>query len=248
MDRIIYTAMTAASQALVQQSITTHNLSNVSTPGFRAQLAVMRAVPIKGDSLPTRTLVSTTTPMFDSAMGQFDYTERALDVALADNHWLAVQLPDGREAYTRHGNIQVDAEGTLTVYGYPLVGERGVLSVPLQSSLSIGTDGVISVIGAGNTRLHVGKIKRVEINQDEIIRGDDRLFYLTPEAQRVRGTELDDNPTTKLMSGVLEGSNVNPVSSMIDLISHSRKFDMQMKVIQCADADAQKSNQILSLT
>lgn len=248
MDRIIYTAMTAASQALVQQSITTNNLSNASTPGFRAQLAVMRAVAIKGDSLPTRTLVSTTTPMFDAAVGQLDYTERALDVALVDHHWLAVQLPDGREAYTRHGNIQVDEGGTLTVYGYPLLGESGVLSVPLQAALSIGTDGVISATSAGNTSVHVGRIKRVEINQDELIHGDDRLFRLTPEAQRVRGTELADNPNTKLMSGVLEGSNVNPISSMIDLISHSRKFDMQMKVIQCANEDAQKSNQILSLT
>lgn len=251
MDRVIYTAMTGASQALVHQSITTNNLSNVSTPGFRAQLAVMRAVPIKGETLPTRTMVSATTPMLDSGLGQLNYTEREMDVALAENHWLAVQLPNGREAYTRHGNIQVTATGELTVQGYPLLGDSGALAIPLDSKISIGTDGIITALGAGNSPdslIQVGKIKRVEIPGTEIRRGDEGLFHLTAEAEAVRGQTLDDDPATKLMSGVLESSNVNPVASMIDLISNSRKFDMQMKVIQSADENAQKSNQILALT
>lgn len=251
MDRVVYTAMTGASQALVHQAITTNNLSNVSTPGFRAQLAVMRAVPIKGETLATRTLVSATTPMVDASLGQLNYTERELDVALAENHWLAVQLPNGREAYTRHGNIQVSATGELTVQGYPLLGDSGPLTAPLDSKISIGTDGTITALGAGNTPnslIQVGKIKRVDIPNTEIRRGDQGLFHLTAEAESVRGPTLDDDPTTKLMSGVLESSNVNPIASMIDLISNSRKFDMQMKVIQSADDNAQKANQILSLT
>lgn len=251
MDRVIYTAMSAASQALNQQAITSHNLANVSTTGFRAQLATMKAVPIQGNSMATRTLVTTTTPQFDNTMGTLNYTGRELDIALAQDHWLAIQLPDGNEAYTRNGAIQVDENGTLTVQGYPLLGNSGVLTIPLQAEVSVSTDGTLSSLGAGDdptTIAQVGKIKRVALQPNEIVRGDDGFFHLTTQTKNLRGTTLPDNPNTKLMSGVLEGSNVNPVSAMVDLISHSRKFEMQMKGIMTADENAQKANQILSLT
>lgn len=251
MDRVIYTAMTAANQALNQQAITSHNLANVSTTGFRAQLATMKAVPIQGNSMATRTMVTTTTPLFDTAMGALNYTGRELDVALAEDHWLAIQLTDGSEAYTRNGAIQVDSDGTLTVQGYPLLGDSGVLTIPLQADISISIDGTLSSLGAGDdptTIAQIGKIKRVELQPSELVRGDDGLFHLTEQTKNQRGMTLPDNPDSKLMSGILETSNVNPVSAMVDLISHSRKFEMQMKSIMSADENAQKANQILSLT
>ncbi|OCG47855.1 flagellar biosynthesis protein FlgF [Gilliamella sp. Choc5-1] len=252
MDRVIYTAMSAASQTLNQQAITSHNLANVSTTGFRAQLTAMKAVPIVGSQTKqTRTMVTATTPMFDSAMGEFNYTGRNLDVALAQDHWLAIQLPDGSEAYTRNGAIQIDQNGTLNIQGYPLVGDNGVLTVPQQSQVSISSDGTLSALGAGNkptTIAQAGKIKKVHLERHEIVRGDNGFFQLTDEARNQRGAVLQDNPQAKLMSGVLEGSNVNPVSTMVDLISHSRQFEMQMKEIMTADENAQKANQILSLT
>lgn len=251
MDRVIYTAMSAASQVLHQQSITTNNLANVSTNGFRAQLAVMKAVPVVAHHLPTRTMVSTTSPSFINEMGAFNYTGRELDVALAEDHWLAVQLADGSEAYTRNGAIQIDAEGTLNIQGYPLIGDNGVLTVPQRSQVSISRDGTLSALGAGDdptTIAQVGKIKRVQLERQEIVRGDDGLFHLTETSRNERGAVLADDPNTQLMSGVLEGSNVNPVATMVELISHSRQFEMQMKGIVTADENAQKANQILSLT
>jgi fagellar hook-basal body proteins len=251
MDRVIYTAMSAASQVLNKQAITTHNLSNVSTVGFRAQLAALKAVPILGNDMPTRTMVTATTPTFDSTMGAFNYTGRELDVALAEDHWLAVQLPDGTEAYTRNGAIQVDEDGTLNIKGYPLIGDNGILTVPQRSQVSVSTDGTLTALGAGDqptTIAQVGKIKRVHLERNEVIRGDDGFFRVTNEIRNTRGEVLPDNPDTLLMSGVLEGSNVNPVSAMVDLISHARQFEMQMKEISSADENAQKANQILSLT
>ncbi|WP_294613693.1 flagellar basal body rod protein FlgF [uncultured Gilliamella sp.] len=251
MDRVIYTAMSAASQVLNKQAITTHNLSNVSTVGFRAQLAALKAVPILGNDMPTRTMVTATTPTFDSTMGAFNYTGRELDVALAEDHWLAVQLPDGSEAYTRNGAIQVDEDGTLNIKGYPLIGDNGILTVPQRSQVSVSTDGTLTALGAGDqptTIAQVGKIKRVHLERNEVIRGDDGFFRVTNEIRNTRGEVLPDNPDTLLMSGVLEGSNVNPVSAMVDLISHARQFEMQMKEISSADENAQKANQILSLT
>lgn len=82
MDHAIYTAMGAARQTLEQQSITANNLANASTPGFRAQLAALRAVPVDGPSLATRTLVTASTPGADMSQGALNYTARPLDVAL----------------------------------------------------------------------------------------------------------------------------------------------------------------------
>lgn len=124
MDHAIYTAMGAASQTLNQQAVTASNLANASTPGFRAQLNALRAVPVEGLSLPTRTLVAASTPGADMTPGQMDYTSRPLDVALQQDGWLAVQTADGSEGYTRNGNIQVSATGQLTIQGHPVMGKR----------------------------------------------------------------------------------------------------------------------------
>lgn len=251
MDRVIYTAMSGASQTLNQQSITSHNLANVSTVGFRAQLTAMKAVPIVGSSMPTRTMVTATTPTYDSTIGAFNYTGRNLDVALSQNDWLAVQLADGSEGYTRNGAIQIDENGTLNIQGFPLLGDNGVLTVPQRSQVSVSTDGTLSALGAGDKRTtiaQVGKIKKVHLERNELVRGDDGFFHATAATINNRGAVLQDNPNAKLMSGALEGSNVNPVTAMVNLISHSRQFEMQMKQITTADENAQKANQILSLT
>jgi len=181
MDRVIYTAMSGASQTLIQQSITSHNLANVSTVGFRAQLMAMKAVPIVGNSMPTRTMVTATTPTYDSTMGAFNYTGRDLDVALSQDDWLAVQLADGSEGYTRNGAIEIDEDGTLNIQGYPLLGDNGVLTVPQRSQVSISADGTLSALGAGDKRTtiaQVGKIKKVHLERNEIIRGDDGFFHV----------------------------------------------------------------------
>lgn len=125
MDHAIYTAMGAASQTLNQQAVTASNLANASTPGFRAQLNALRAVPVEGLSLPTRTLVTASTPGADMTPGKMDYTSRPLDVALQQDGWLAVQTADGSEGYTRNGSIQVDPTGQLTIQGHPVIGEGG---------------------------------------------------------------------------------------------------------------------------
>jgi flagellar basal-body rod protein FlgF len=145
MDHAIYTAMGAASQTLNQQAVTASNLANASTPGFRAQLNALRAVPVEGLSLPTRTLVTASTPGGYDA-GQMDYTSRPLDVALQQDGWLAVQTADGSEGYTRNGNIQVSATGQLTIQGHPVMGEAGPLTVPEGSELTIAADGTISAL------------------------------------------------------------------------------------------------------
>jgi len=243
--------MGAASQTLNQQAVTASNLANASTPGFRAQLNALRAVPVEGLSLPTRTLVTASTPGADMTPGQMDYTSRPLDVALQQDGWLAVQTADGGEGYTRNGNIQVDATGQLTIQGHPVIGEAGPLTVPEGAELTIAADGTISALNPGdpaNTVAPVGRLKLVKAEGREVQRGDDGMFRLTQTARATRGATLQADPSIRVMSGVLEGSNVKPVEAMTDMIASARRFEMQMKIISSVDENASKANQLLAMS
>lgn len=251
MDHAIYTAMGAASQTLNQQAVTASNLANASTPGFRAQLTALRSVPVEGLSLPTRTLVTASTPGADMSQGQLDYTQRPLDVALQQDGWLAVQSADGSEAYTRNGNMQVSPAGQLTIGGQPVMGDGGPIAVPQGSQLTIAADGTISSLNPGdppNTVAPIGRLKLVKASGQEVVRGDDGLFRLSANAQATRGATLQADPSIRVMSGVLEGSNVKPVEAMADMITNARRFEMQMKIIASVDENEQRANQLLSMT
>lgn len=250
MDRAIYTALGAANAALNRQAVTANNLANVSTSGFRAQLAAFRAIPVEGPSLATRTLVTASTPYSDDSVGTVSQTGRSLDVALPQNGWLAVQLPDGSEAYTRNGNIEVGSEGQLSVRGLPLMGDGGPITVPPQSEITLAPDGAITARGAGDraTALaQVGKLKLVNADQKILKNGDDGLFHVDAAANGGNPT-LQADESVRIMPGALEGSNVSPVKSMVEMIANARSFDMQMKVITTVDDNEKNANQLLSLS
>lgn len=249
MDRAIYTAMGAANAALHRQAVTANNLANVSTNGFRAQLTAHRAVPINGPGEATRVLVTESTPYNDYTMGSVNQTGRSLDVAMPQNGWLAVQLPDGSEAYTRDGNIEVDSEGQLRVKGYPLMGDGGPLEIPPQAQVTIAPDGSITALGAGDepTALAlIGRLKMVTAQPYLLRHGDDSLFHVDPTTGQ--NPVLPPDPALRLMPGALESSNVSPIKAMVDMIATARGFDMQMKVISAVDENEKNANQLLSIS
>ncbi|MBA2779511.1 flagellar basal body rod protein FlgF [Billgrantia kenyensis] len=249
MDRILYTAMSGAKQSMDQQSVVSHNLANVSTSGFRAQLHAMRAVPVQGDGeLPTRVSVAGTTPGSDFSPGPITRTGRELDVALEGDAWLAVQADDGTEAYTRRGDLSVDGDGLVTVAGRPVIGDGGPIIVPLGSSVTVGADGTLSAIGEGENPaalVDVGRLKLVTAEQN-LVRGDDGLFRMPPDAEG-EVAALEANDEARVASGALEGSNVSAVEAMVAMIDVARRYEMQMKVISTADENAQRANNLLSI-
>lgn len=249
MDRILYTAMSGAKQSMDQQAVVNHNLSNVSTTGFRAQLHAMRAVPVQGDGhLPTRVSVAATTPGSDFSQGPMMSTGRELDVALEGGAWLAVQADDGSEAYTRRGDLQVDGDGIVMLAGRPVIGEGGPIVVPLGAQLSVGSDGTLSAIGQGedpDALVDVGRLKLVTPEAD-LLRGDDGLFR-PPVGEEGEPVVLEADEDARLVSGTLEGSNVSAVESMVAMIDVARRYDMQMKVIGSADENAHRANNLLSI-
>ncbi|MGL4809763.1 MAG: flagellar basal body rod protein FlgF, partial [Giesbergeria sp.] len=139
MDRMIYLSMSGAKATLQRQDILAHNLANVSTTGFRAELAAFRAVPVAGDGASTRVYALESTPGHSDAPGVVQTTGRALDVAVSGKSWLAVQALDGTESYTRGGALDIDAEGQLvTRSGLPVLGDGGPITVPANAQIEIG--------------------------------------------------------------------------------------------------------------
>jgi flagellar basal-body rod protein FlgF len=250
MDRMIYTAMNSAKQSFDQQALASHNLANVTTPGFRAQLSTMESLPLQGDGLKTRTLPLAGSPGADQTQGPVMTTERTLDVALQGGDWLAVQDANGTEAYTKRGDMQIDANGMLTGQGRPVRGEGGPILLPLDSQITIGANGVISVIEPGQTPdaiAEVARLKVVTAGADQIERGLDGLFRAVPGADgQVRPFALNEN--ARVTAGALEGSNVSPTEAMVAMINTARRYEMQMKVISTADENAQRANGLLKLS
>ena len=247
MDRMIYIAMSGAKQAMEQQASVASNMANVSTPGFRAQLNNFRAVPVVGEEAATRAFVVTSTPGADMSTGPLTETGRPMDVAVRGDGWLTVQTANGNEAYTRVGNLQVGADGQLmTMDKLPVIGDAGPMAVPPGAAVMISSDGLVSAIGAGDPATNVaqvGRLKLVNPAAGDLQRGDDGLFRMRPG---VAAAEAD--PAVTLQTGAIEGSNVNPVSAMVDMIANARSFEMQMKAVKSADENDQRANQLLSIT
>src|SRR5690606_21073995 len=131
MDRLIYVSMTGARHALEAQATVAHNLANVNSSGFRAQIDAMRAVHLFGEGMPTRSYVVDSTVGTDFRPGTIQQTGRALDVAVMGQGFLAVQLPDGSEGYTRAGGLQIGPGGMLqTPQGHLVLGDGGPIAIP----------------------------------------------------------------------------------------------------------------------
>jgi flagellar basal-body rod protein FlgF len=245
MDRMIYIGMGGAKQAMEQQASVANNMANVSTPGFRAQINNFRAVPVVGDEMPTRSMVVATTPGADMRSGPLMQTGRALDVAVRGEGWLTVQMPDGGEAYTRVGNLQVGAEGQLmTMDSRPVLGDAGPLVVPPGSTVTITGDGMVSALVAGSSAVgaaEIGRLKLVNPAATDLERGEEGLFRVKAG---VAAPQTD--PGVKLATGALEGSNINPVDAMVSMIANARRFEMQMKTVQTAETNDQQANKLLS--
>src|SRR3989338_4330791 len=142
MDRLIYTAMTGANAAANRQAVLSNNLANVSTNGFRAQLATYRAVPLRGEGATTRVFALEASAGHSTKPGPAMRTDRALDAMALGDAWFSVQGLDGNEAYTRNGHFEVNAEGVLTTgNGLQVLSSDGsAITVPAGADVSISPD------------------------------------------------------------------------------------------------------------
>jgi flagellar basal-body rod protein FlgF len=241
-DRMLYVAMSGAKETLLSQANVSNNLANASTTGFQADLNQFRSMPVFGPGNPTRVYAMDERPQTDFNHGSLIQTGRDLDVAVKGGGWLAVQAPDGSEAYTRRGDLYVDENGLLkTGNGLPVMGNGGPVAIPPADKIDIGQDGTISIVPTGqqsNELAIVDRIKLVNPPIDQLQKGLDGLL-------RLRSGVAEADANQRLVSGSLETSNVNVVNEMVDMIELSRRFEMQVKMMKTAEDNANASASLL---
>jgi flagellar basal-body rod protein FlgF len=246
MDKLLYIAASGAKQDLLGASVRANNLANAQTTGFRAQLEQARAMPAFGEGLPSRVFAMTENAVNNFEGGPMIQTDRELDLAIQGDGWFSVLDAQGNEAYSRNGSFELGNNGELKdSHGNTVVGDFGPVFLPIPlSNINIASDGTLSVRpqGAPETVLEeVGRLKFVNPDVRDMERGQDGLFRLKS------GEQADEDLLVNIRTGVLEGSNVNPVEEMVNMINLQRHYEMQVKMMKQAKDIDTRGNSLLRI-
>ena len=246
MDKYLYVAMTGASQNALAQKAHANNLANISTNGFQRDLEQARSMPVFGDSFPARAFALTERPATDFTPGALVETGRDLDVAVSGDGWLAVQAPDGSEAYVRTASMNVDALGILRAgNGMPIMGNGGPIAVPPQQQIEVGEDGTISIRAQGEGPRVMAQVDRIKLVQPDLktmSKGLDGLIHTND------GQPAPADANVRVTSGFLQASNVNAVDEMTSVLALSKQFELHIKMMNTAKEDDQAMTRVLSIS
>ncbi len=246
MDGFIYTAMNGARQLLLKQATNHHNIANLNTVGYRADTDAFRSLPMYGPGHPSRVYPQDHRAGVDFNPGPIITTGNDLDVAIDGPGFIAVEGPDGEEAYTRNGEFRVNAFGQLeTAAGWAVLGEGGPIAVPPNAKLLIGNDGTISVQPLGQEAATLAVVDRIKlVNPDLELLKKDQVGLL----RHSDGELAEPDADVTLVSGALESSNVNGVSAMVDMIEIARRFELTVQLMKKAEQNDSQSATLLKIS
>lgn len=260
MIRSLWTAATGMKAQQLSIDTTSNNIANVNTLGYKKQRAefadlMYQVMEYAGTSTSATTISPTgievglgvrpTAIQKIFTQGNFKETGNQLDVAIAGNGFFQVELPDGTTAYTRAGAFKLDENGTIvTADGYPLLPQ---IVVPADTTqLTIGTDGTISVMQAGQTQSNqLGQIELADFINPAGLHalGDNNYINTTASGDPVVGQPgLNGLGQTRQL--FIELSNVQLVEEMTDLIAGQRAYEAGSKAITTSDEMLSTVNQL----
>lgn len=245
MDKALYIAMTGAKHNMLAQTAHSNNLANANTTGFRADFAQARSMGVYyGDGHPTRAYALTERPATDFVPGPLIETGRDLDIAVEGEGLIAIQDRGGEEAYTRVGDLSIDANGILrTSTGHPVMGAGGPISIPPEQQITIGNDGTITIQTLGDgpeAQVQLDQIKLVSPDWRDMRKGEDGLI------RRKDGELAEPDANVSVVAGFVEGSNVNPINEFTEVLSLSRQYEMQVKMMRTVQQNSEASARLLS--
>ena len=232
MDRLIWTAVTGMNASMARQRMIASNMANSQTVGFRAEVMAQTPMTLIGPSIQVRALSDPAVRGARMEQGAFIATGRPLDIAIQGQALLAVQAPDGAEAYTRRGDLTVSPSGLLVNgEGFAVLGDGGPISVPPGSAISIAPDGAVLAADPAapdQPSTAVGRIKLASWQGSTIEKGLDGLFRVKD------GGALPADAEARVTPATLEQSNVRPSEVLVDMIEAQRLFEMRTQLIATA--------------
>ena len=260
MIRSIFTAATGMEAQRINIDVVANNLANVNTTGFKRARAdfqdllyqetkVPGSVSAEGLQNPSGIQIGlgvrpvAVQKIFEQ--GDFSSTGNPLDLVIEGDGFFQVLTPDGETAYTRAGAFKQDSEGRIvTSDGYPL--EPSVTIPSDATSVTIGTDGKVTVTQAGNnTSTEVGQITLARFTNPGGLKALGRNLLVPTDSS---GEAITANPGTDgigtVSQGYIEMSNVNVVEEMVNMIVSQRAYEMNSKAVQASDEMLQTVNNL----
>ncbi len=254
MDRLAFNAVAAINEQRIARQMVTNELANVSTVGFKRSFeASVRAVQVNGPGLSTRMQPQSFTEDFiQLKAGTVMATGNNLDVALTGSAVLGVTSADGQLAFTRRGDLRVNANGVLeNGSGYLVRGEGGSpISAPAGLVITIESDGTVFGRDPAQTNatppVPLGTLLLRDASEVKLQRRPDGLFSVVGLEQ---GKDFPSGPNPpRLTAGALEGSNVNALDTMIKLLDQSRTFEQQINMIKEAKSNDESGASMMKAT
>lgn len=241
----LYTSMAGLELAGQKLDTVSQNLANVNTQGYLAAQTAAVALPYTGHSaLPGADVITVAQPP-DTRDAAFEQTGDPFNVAVHDG-WLAVQTASGQVALTRNGALMQASDGLLTtINGNPVLNANGVpISLPRFKSMTIATNGEISVVpagAAGDTPKVIGTLMLAATPAGGDLVPLGNSLYGLPAGQ----TTPQPASQASAQQGYLEGSNVDPVRSMMDIIAASRSYSLQTRLVSAGSNTQTSLDQVL---
>lgn len=259
MLRGFYISASGMTTTQTQMDVTSNNLANTNTDGFKKDNAVFKAYPQKQLSrtndnvqdLPEGSLNATIDrrpnigPLNMGAANDGSYTDYSqsgmkntgnpLDFALQGNGFFEIQLPDGTSAYTRSGDFKLNQDGELvTSQGYNVMGEDGPIQLP-------DDPGNLNATGNGqilnDNGQSYGQLRVVQFENPQKLRKRGDTMFLQGENNDV----IEDTENVKVLHKKLEGSNTNPIDEMTDMVRVSRRYEMNQRSLRQQDQMLQQA-------
>ncbi len=259
MFRSLHIAATGMAAQETQLDAIANNVANANTTGYKRQQAEFEDLLYQNARAPAPTNAGTTPPTQlqlgsgarvvatarSLSQGAITQTGNPLDLAIEGNGYLAVMRPSGDLAYTRAGNLKLDATGRLTTSdGLPV---EPPITVPLNATnVTIASDGTVSVTQPNQTTAN--KLGQLQLSTFPNAAGLEALGHNLFQPCSASGDAQQGAPGVDgrgaVTQGSLEGSNVDVVTEMVGLINAQRGYEMNSKVIEAADAMLAKAAQI----
>ena len=246
MDRLAYNAVANINEQRTARQMTTNDLANVTTPGFKRSFeAAMKPIKVDGPGFATRFQPQAQiTDTINLQPGTMMATGNDLDIALNGQAVMGVTAADGVLAFTRRGDLKLGATGTLeNGAGHLVRGEAGgPITVPPGFKVSINDDGSVYAINPAQAGpaapVLIDRILMRDAGKTPLDRRPDGLFKVVGQAAGTDIAVVATDPLPSLTGKTLEGSNVNALTVMVKLMEQSRSFEQQVNVIkQSKDAD-----------
>ena len=247
MDRMVQTALNSMKMLMENQVATAHNLSNLSTPGFKQDVVTdFSSIYLnRQEGLEPRIVAAREVGKFSVEQGMLDNTKNPMDVAISGDGYFVVQPNNADPAFSRRGDFSVNENGELLDGAGNQVLDAGMqpLVIPAFREINITAQGEILIqpiaAAPGELPVNAGTIATYVPQEGDVLKksldGKIRFDPNVNEDGTIEQIPIEPNQQAKLATGYLEKSNVNAVEEMVNTIDQMRKFEMHVKLIQMAE-------------